>query len=170
MKKRLFGLTASAFIFAAALAGCGSKGSISDLKGTYDVTGYGSWGGDQYLDCKEMEESLKSSPMKISKSGKMTFNGDDYQLVSEGTKNDMLVYSVKGSGFDYSKALGGKVDEDYEGPAYLAKMRQTMKVDDKEYSYDTYAVYYTAKGDKSCSAYFLFDNEGSDNAHTIVID
>jgi hypothetical protein len=160
MKKRLFGLTVSAFIFAAALAGCGSKGDISELKGTYNVTGYGSWGGDKYPDCKTLEASLKNVPMKISNSGKMTFYGNEYQLVPEGTQGDILIYGVKGSGFDFDSRneIGFDVDSDYEGPAYFSKQSQSMTVNDKEYTYDTYVVYYTAKGDKSCSAYFSFDN------------
>lgn len=175
MKKRLFGLTASAFIFAAALAGCGSKGSksdISELKGTYDVTGYASWGGDEYSDCKTLEESLKSRPMTISNDGKLSFMGKDYQLVSEGTQDGILVYSIKDSGFeiDSRSASGFEVDRDYEGPAYFSKQSQSMTLNNKEITYDTYVIYYTAKGDRTCSAYFTFDNENSDNAHTFSID
>lgn len=163
MKKRLFGLTASALIFTAAFASCGSKdskGDLSELKGTYSVSGFGSWGGDEYPDCKSLESTLQSDPMTISKDGKMTFIGSDYQLVPEGKEDDILIYSIKDSGFKKSSAYGFEVDRDYEGPAYFSKQSQTMTVNEKDYTYDTYAVYYTAQGDNTCSAYFIFDNGG----------
>ena len=170
MKKGL--LTLSAFIFAAAVTSCGSKGSISDLKGNYDITGYASWGGDDYEDYKALKEKLENDPVKISKDGKLYFNGSEYQLVSEGKKDDMTLFSIKGSGFaiDKSSLMGIEVDSDYEGPAYFGKTSRSTTINNKEYEYDEYVIYLSAKGDKNCSAYYMFDKEGTDNAHTFTIE
>ncbi|MBP5581422.1 MAG: hypothetical protein J6X85_06510 [Ruminococcus sp.] len=160
MKKRIFGLTASALIFAAVLTGCGSEEKVSllDLKGDYTLSEYGSWGDENYPDCDYLAVSLSSDRMEISGLGKLYFNGKDYRLSSEGRKNGKYIFSVNGSGFDFTKrnTSGVKVDEDFSGPAYMIADSNSMTINDKEYSYVTCSLFLTAEGDDDCSAYFSF--------------
>lgn len=160
MKKRIFGLTASALILAAALTGCGSEEKISlfELNGDYSVSEYGSWGEKNYPDCDSLAESLSSDQMEISGIGKLYFNGTSYRLSSEGRKNGKYIFSVKGSGFDFTKrnTSGVKVDEDFSGPAYIIAESNSITINDKEYPYVTCSLYLTAEGDDDCSAFFSF--------------
>lgn len=160
MKKRILGLTASALMIAAVLTGCGDKKKVdlSDLKGTYTLSEYGSWGGDDYPDCDSIAQSLYTDPMEISKSGKLHFDGKEYRLSSKGKRNGMTVFSVRGSGFGFDRKndSGIEVDDDYTGPAYITVESEIMLVNDKECLSNTCSLYYTAKGDEQCSAFFTF--------------
>ena len=200
MKKRLLGLTASSFIFAAALTGCTvssgtssfsfsvSKGDdenvtakstdttkekksknntskdklpdIKDYTGSYTCNGYGSWGGDKYPDCKTIQNDLENDPMTISANGIMHFYGADYKLIPEGTKNEAVIFSIDGSGFDFdSFSKNGSVDKDYDGAVYFTKETQHFTINDEDSSYETYKVCLTVAGDKSSSAYISFSKD-----------
>lgn len=200
MKKRLLGLTASSFIFAAALTGCTvssgnssfsfsvSKGDdestkakpleaanekksrnkasydgltdIKDYTGSYTCNGYASWGGSKYPDCKTIQNDLENDPMTISADGTMHFHGADYKLIPEGTKNEAVIFSIDGSGFDFgSFSKNGSVNKDYDGAVYFTKETQHFTINDEDLSYETYKVCLTAAGDKSSSAYILFSKD-----------
>lgn len=200
MKKRLLGLTASSFIFAAALTGCTvSSGNssfsfsvskvddestkakpleaanekksrnkasddvltdIKDYTGSYTCNGYASWGGSKYPDCKTIQNDLENDPMTISADGTMHFHGADYKLIPEGTKNEAVIFSIDGSGFDFgSFSKNGSVNKDYDGAVYFTKETQHFTINDEDLSYETYKVCLTAAGDKSSSAYILFSKD-----------
>ncbi|MBO7473253.1 MAG: hypothetical protein J6U00_04500 [Ruminococcus sp.] len=200
MKKRLLGLTASSFIFAAALTGCtvssgtssfsfsvskgddervttkstdtakkknsrnnASNDELPDIKyytGSYTCNGYVSWGGSKYPDCKTIQNDLENDPMTISADGTMHFHGTDYKLIPEGTKNEAVIFSIDGSGFDFgSFSKNGSVNKDYDGAAYFTKETQHFTINDEDSSYETYKVCLTAAGDESSSAYILFSKD-----------
>ena len=200
MKKRLLGLTASSFIFAAALTGCtlssgnssfsfsvskgddesatakptdtakekksGNKANtdglpdIKDYAGSYTCNGYGSWGGDKYPDCTTIQNDLEKDPMTISADGTMHFHGSDYKLIPEGTKNDAVIFSIDGSGFDFdSFSKNGRVDKDYDGAVYFTKETQHFTINDEDQTYENYKVCLTAAGDGSSSAYISFSKD-----------
>ncbi len=186
MKKRLLGLTSSAFIFAAAITGCtvksgdssfsfsvskgdkshdnksdtSAKPDINDFKGTYKCNGYASWSLKNYPDLSELKSSLETNPMTVSDKGTMHLNGKDYKLIPEGTSGEAIIFSIDGSGFDLDKFPDrGFMDEKYDGAVYFAKETEHMKVNGTDVPYDTYKVYLTANGDSSCAAYLSFDKE-----------
>ncbi|MBP5379512.1 MAG: hypothetical protein J6X85_06515 [Ruminococcus sp.] len=211
MKKNIFGLTASAIILAAVLAGCGadkekasekvssssvadtttaadttaeknkdtkenkessensetSTGealSLKDIAGPYHKNGHAYMGNyPDELDPDHIEELMKDDPMTISEDGTLHFCGKDYKLTAEGKSGEDDVFSIEGSGAEYSNN-SCKADKDYEGVCAFVHATQHMTVNGEDYPYDTYMLYLKQKGDKKCFGYISVDQGEADES------
>ena len=128
--------------------------AFEKIAGTYYADGYGKTGKapEKFDDMYAYEDIINEEGVTRSEDGKLSIEGEEYQLTAQKLDADKMIFSVAGCGFslnEYEKRMEAASDE-YEGFAVLEYTEQPITANGEEISsYVSLELKYSPKGNRS---------------------